>query len=330
MSAGETRGRLWDLLAGFMRTQAVSVAVQLGVPDVVGTEPLDVSDIADRVGAHEPSLYRLLRALADEGVFAEVEPRRFVATALSDGLRADAPLSMRPHALMLGAQHYGAWAGAAHSFTTGEPAFEQIYGQPFFDFLSQHPEAESNFARAMASGAELRSQLLVGFDWTGFESVADIGGGNGTALAAVLSVHPHLRGTLFDLPGVVARAPEVLRAAGVDARCLVVAGDFFEDPLPPADVYVLARILHDWNDERAGAVLRNCRRSITDAGLLLLAEGILPDGPEPDFGKLFDLHMLVLVGGKERTLAEWRALLEQGGFELLPASEDGLLQARPV
>jgi hypothetical protein len=330
VSAGETRARLWDLLAGFMRTQAVSVAVRLGVPDVVGDEPRDVSDIAAGVGAHEQSLYRLLRALADEGVFAEIEPRRFVSTVLSDALRADAPLSMRPHALMLGAEHYGAWTDAEHSFVTGEPAFERLYGQPFFDYLSQHPEAESNFARAMASGAALRAEMLVGFDWSGLESVADIGGGDGTALAAVLSAQPHLRGTLFDLPGVVAGAPDVLRAAGVDARCAVVGGDFFEDPLPPADVYVLGQILHDWDDASAEAILRNCRRSIGGAGLLLLAEGILPEGPEPDFGKLFDLHMLVLVGGKERTLAEWRALLEQGGFELLPSSADGLLQARLV
>lgn len=330
MSAGGTRGSLWELLAGFMRTQAIAAAVRLGVPDVVGPEPRDVAEIAARVGADEQSLYRLLRALAGEGVFAEVEPRRFAATPLSDGLRTDAPLTMRPHALMLGAEHYGAWAEALHSFVTGEPAFDRVYGETFFDFLAQHPEAESNFARAMASGAALRAQALVAFDWSGFGSVVDVGGGNGTALAAVLVAHPQLRGTLFDLPGVVSAGPDVLHAAGVEARCEVVSGSFFEDPLPPADVYVLAQILHDWNDDRATAILRSCRRSIGAEGLLLLAEGILPVGPEPDFGKLFDLHMLVLVGGKERTLEEWRALLDGGGFELLPESEDGLLQARPA
>lgn len=330
MSAGEIRGRLWDLLAGFMRTQAVSVAVQLGVPDAIGSEPCDVNEIADRVGAHAPSLYRLLRALADEAVFAEIKPGWFVATPLSEGLRADAPLSMRPHALMLGAEHYGAWGSALHSFTTGEPAFDRVNGMPFFDYLAAHPDAESNFARAMASGAAVRAETLAAFDWSPHTTAVDIGGGTGTALATILAAHPHLSGTLFDLPGVVAGAAGVLDAAGVAGRCGVVAGSFFDDPLPPGDVYVLSQILHDWNDERATAILRNCRRTLGDGNLLLLAEGILPDDTEPDFAKLFDLHMLVLVGGKERTLAEWQALLRAGGFELLPESEDGLLQARPV
>lgn len=329
MNAGEARGQLWDLLAGFMRTQAVSAAVQLGVPDLVGAEPLDVEEIAERVGAHSPSLYRLLRALAADGIFTEVDPHRFASTPLSEALRADAPLTMRPHALMLGAEHYRAWEEALHSFRTGQPGFDRVYGRPFFDFLSGHPDAEANFARAMASGAALRAELLAAYDWRRHETVADIGGGNGTALAAILAAHHHLRGSLFDLPGVVAGAFEVLEAAGVADRCDVVAGNFFDDPLPAADVYVLAQILHDWNDERAVAILRNCRRSL-GSGVLLLAEGILPDGPEPDFGKLFDLHMLVLVGGKERTLGEWDALVAAGGFELLPESEDGLLGARPV
>ena len=330
MSAGETRGQLWDVLAGFMRTQAISAAVRLGIPDLVDDDPVDVGELADRVGAHGPSLYRLLRALADEGIFVEAEPRRFAATARSKGLRADAPATMRPHALMLGAEHYGAWGEALHSFTTGEPAFDRVYGRPFFDYLAAHPDAESNFARAMASGAALRTEDLLAYDWAQHETVVDVGGGTGTALAAVLAANSHLQGTLVDLPTVVAGAPAVLDSAGVSDRCAVVAGSFFDERLPAADVYVLAQILHDWSDERALDILHNCRRSIGDDGLLLLAEGILPDGPESDFGKLFDLHMLVLVGGKERTFPEWRDLLTEGGFVLQPESVDGLLRARPV
>lgn len=327
---GEIRGQLWEMLAGFVRTQALSVAVKLGVPDVVSADAMDIAEIARRVDAHEPSLYRLMRFLATEEVFAEVEPRRFTATPLSNGLRADAPMSARWLAIMLGSEHYRSWSEALHSFLTGEPAFDRVYGQAYFDYLSAHPDESVVFDRAMASGAVGRAAALAGYDWTGVERVADIGGGNGTALAAVLSAHPHLRGTLFDLPTVVAAAETVLREAGVRDRCDIVGGDFFVDPLPSADVYVLAQILHDWNDERARAILRNCRRSLADGGLLLLVEGILPDGPEPDFGKLFDLHMLVLVGGKERTADEWRALLREEAFELLPTGEDGLLEARPI
>jgi len=213
---------------------------------------------------------------------------------------------------------------------TGEPAFDQVYGSGFFDFLAEHPDTSGTFDRAMAAGSQGRVADLLSYDWTGIERVADIGGGNGAALGVVLASNPHLRGVLFDLPTAVVAADEVLRDAGVLDRCDIVGGDFFTDSLPPADVYVLSQILHDWNDERASAILRNCRRTLADDGRLLLVEGIVPDGPEPDFGKLFDLHMLVLVGGKERTESEWRALLAQERFEFRQVTPDGLIEARPV
>ncbi len=300
----EVRAQLFDMLVGFMRTQALSVIAKLGVADVLTSTPMDVSEIARRVSAHEPSLYRLLRFLATEGVFAEVEPRRFTETALSNGLRTDAPVTARWLAIMLGSEQYRSWGDALHSFMTGEPAFDQVYGSGFFDYLAEHPDASGTFDRAMAAGSQGRVADLLSYDWTGIELVADIGGGNGAALGVVLASNPHLRGVLFDLPTVVVAADEVLRDAGVLDRCDIVGGDFFTDSLPPADVYVLSQILHDWNDERASAILRNCRRTLADDGRLLLVEGIVPDGPEPDFGKLFDLHMLVLVGGKERTESE--------------------------
>ncbi len=326
----EVRAQLFDMLVGFMRTQALSVIAKLGVADVLTSTPMDVSEIARRVSAHEPSLYRLLRFLATEGVFAEVEPRRFTETALSNGLRTDAPVTARWLAIMLGSEQYRSWGDALHSFMTGEPAFDQIYGSGFFDYLAEHPDASGTFDRAMAAGSQGRVADLLSYDWTGIERVADIGGGNGAALGVVLASNPHLRGVLFDLPTVVVAADEVLRDAGVLDRCDIVGGDFFTDSLPPADVYVLSQILHDWNDERASAILRNCRRTLADDGRLLLVEGIVPDGPEPDFGKLFDLHMLVLVGGKERTESEWRALLAQERFEFRQVTPDGLIEARPV
>ncbi len=326
----ETRAQLFDMLAGFMRTQALSVIAKLGVADVVSTEPMDVADVARRVAAHEPSLYRLMRFLATEGVFAEVEPRRFTETALSNGLRVDAPITARWLAIMLGSEHYRGWGEALHSFMTGKPAFDQVYGRGFFDYLAEHPDESSIFDRAMAAGTQGRVAALLGYDWTGVARVADIGGGNGAALAVVLSSHPHLRGVLFDLPTVVEAANDVLGAAGVLDRCDIVGGDFFVDTLPPADVYVLSQILHDWDDERAGAILRNCRRGLADNGRLLLVEQTVPEGPEPSFGKLFDLHMLVLLGGKERTATEWRALLAQERFELQQLEPDGLIEASPA
>jgi SAM-dependent methyltransferase len=326
----EIRAQLFSMLAGFMRTQALSVIAKLGVADVVSTAPMDIAEIAARVGAHEPSLYRLMRFLATEGIFAEVESRGFTETALSNGLRVDAPVTTRWLAIMLGSEQFRSWGDALHSFVTGEPAFDEVYGRGLFDYLAEHPDASSNFDRAMAAGTRGRVAALLGYDWTGVERVADIGGGNGSALVALLSSNPHLRGVLFDLPTVVARANDVLRDARVLDRCDIVRGDFFADSLPSADVYVLSQILHDWNDERAGAILRNCRRTLPDDGRLLLVEQVITDGPESDFGKLFDLHMLVMLGGKERTEKEWRALLAVERFELGQITAEGLIEARPV
>jgi len=324
----EIRGQLFDMLAGFMRTQALSAITKLGIPDIVSTDPMHVAEIAEIVGADEPSLYRLLRFLATEGVFQEVEPRHFAATPLSDGLRADAPLSARWLAIMLGSEQYRCWSESIHSFTTGEPAFERVHGQPFFDYLTTHPDESTIFNCAMAAGTQSRIAALLEYDWSGVNRVVDVGGGTGSALAAVLSSQPHLHGVLFDLPNVVEGAEETMRRKGVHNRCDVVEGDFFVDRIPPANVYILSQILHDWNDERASAILRNCRRALGADDRVLLVEGVVPEGCEPDFGKLFDLHMLVLVGGKERTETEWRTLLESQCFELRQITPTGLIEAR--
>jgi SAM-dependent methyltransferase len=321
------------MLFGFMRTQALSVAAKLGLADIIGDEPRDIGDVARQAGAHESSLYRLLRLLTSEGVFDEVEPGKFAANRLSDGLRSSAPLTMRYIAIAMGGEQYRGWAAALHTFVTGEPGFDKEYGVPYFAFLSQHPEESAVFNRAMAAGTRARVDALLSYDWTGHKRVADIGGGSGTAIAAVLWANPHLQGAVFDLPNVVDDAHQTLDDAGVADRCEVVGGDFFIDPLPPADAYVLAQILHDWNDERAGAILRNCRRSIADGGRLLVIDGVVPPGSEPGFLKHMDLHMLVLVGGKERTEREWRDLLAREAFEIegiIPAGPANLIEARPT
>jgi SAM-dependent methyltransferase len=257
----------------------------------------------------------LLRALSSDGVFAEVE-RGFVRTPLSDGLRSDAPLTARWIALAFGAEQYRGWSESFHSFCTGEPGFDRAHGLPFFDYLEQHPDASAIFNRAMAAGARSRLAALVEHDWTDARHVVDVGGGNGTALAAILGTNPHLTGTLFDLQSALGGAPPILADAGVAERCELVSGNFFVDPLPPADVYVLSQILHDWDDERAAAILRNCRRSIADDGRLLVHDAVVPAGPEPHYRKLFDLHMLVLLGGKERTNDEWQTLFASTGFRI--------------
>jgi SAM-dependent methyltransferase len=329
----EIRERLLDMLCGFLRTQALATAATLGVADLVTDQPTDVGELARQVGVHEPSLYRLLRALSNDGVFAEVESRRFVRTPLSDGLRSDAPLTARWSAMFFGSEHYGAWTEAIHSFRTGEPAFERVYGVPFFDYLERNAEASAIFNRAMSAGTRSRIAALMDYDWSGVRRVVDVGGGNGTTLAAVLADNPHLAGAIFELESGLTTARTVMEDAGVAGRCELISGDFFVGELPQGDAYVLSQILHDWDDARAAMILRNCRRSLTDGGRLLILDAVVPSGPEPDFRKLFDLHMLVLIGGKERTEREWSELLASERFSLRsirPAGRSHLLEAWSV
>jgi SAM-dependent methyltransferase len=331
--AAAVRAELLDRLAGFMRTQSLATVAALGIADLVGEAPVAVGDIALRVGADESALYRLLRFLASEGVFAEVEGRRFRSTSLSDGLRSDEPLSARFIAIAFGREHYRAWAEALHAFTSGRPGFDHAFGSGYFDWLAGHPAESANFNQAMGAGARGRIELLAGHDWSGVRRVVDVGGGNGTVLAAILSQHPSPTGVLFDLPSVVGDAAAGLAAAGVADRCEIVAGDFFADPLPPADAIVLGQILHDWDDDRAGRILRGCRRAIAADGRLLILDGVLPEEPGPAWLKLFDLHMLVMLGGRERTAGEWRDLLAGEGFALgriTPGWAASLIEAAPA
>src|SRR5215210_501443 len=216
---------------------------------------------------------------------------------------------------------------------TGEPAAETVFGMPFFEYLATDAQASDVFNRAMAGGAAARASVALEYDWSDASVVADIGGGTGSLLGSVLGAQPHLRGVVFDLPHVAAEARPVIEAAGLSDRCETAGGDFFTEPLPSADVYVLAQILHDWDDERAMAILRNCRRSIAEGGRVLVVEQVLPEGDEPSYGKLIDLIMLTLLGGKERTEAEWRTLLREGGFELIGVTTGAaasLLEAAPA
>ena len=284
--------------------------------DVVGEEPMPVTEIAARVDADPSSLRRVMRLLASIGIFSEAEPGSFVATPMSDLLRDDRPDSVRYLAMQQGSPTYRAAGELLQSVRTGEPTAEAVLGKPFFDYLADDAEASDLFNRAMAGNARARAAATLAFDWGGVATVADIGGGNGSLLTTLLAAEEHLRGVVFDLPHVVQDARPVIDEAGLSARCETAGGDFFADDLPGADVYLMAQILHDWDDERALAILRNCRRSIADGGRLLVVDMVMPEGQEPSYGKLLDLIMMCMIGGKERTEPEWRALLADGGWEL--------------
>jgi hypothetical protein len=236
---------------------------------------------------------------------------------------------------MLGEEQHRCWDDVLETVRTGEAAFDRLYGQPIFDYLSERPEQAKIFDAAMTAFSGRATQaMLDAYDLSDVRALADVGGGLGTNLAGVLGRYPAMRGVLFDQPHVVERARPVLEAAGVSGRCKVEGGDFFEAAPGGADAYLLGHILHDWDDAKAGRILDNLRRAMPAGARLLVVEYVLPDGDGPSFGKLLDLHMMVVPGGLERTEAEHRRLFAAHGFRLtrvVPTAGDiSVVEGRPA
>jgi hypothetical protein len=326
------RSRAFTLLAGFTITQALGTLARLGIADLVAERPRTVAELADAASTDAATLGRLLRAVAAAG-FYTTAGGVVHHTELSELLRPDAEGSIHWHALLFTGLQWPVWGAADASFRTGEPAFEQVYGERYFDWFERHPEDADVFNRAMAASAAARLHDLLAWDWSAASTVVDVGGGTGVMLAAVLAAHPHLHGLVFDLEHARAGAEATIAEAGLTGRCAFSGGSFFEAVPPGADVYVLSHILHDWGDDEALTILRACRAAAADTSRLLVVEGVVRDGDEPDWRKVLDLHMLLLLGGCERSEEEWRSLLARGGFALQEVVEGrggGLLEAAPA
>ena len=305
------------ILGGARLSQAVSVAALLGIPDALADGPRGADDVAVAVGGDAATTYRLLRTLAAGGILDESEERTFSLTDLGVALRSDVAGSVRDQAVLFGRPHIlAAWGNLEHTIRTGENAFTALHGEDVWAWRARHPAEASAFNRAMASmSAPVGPALAAAYDFDAIGILADIGGGSGTMLAAVLAAHPRLRGILFDQPAVVAEAGPILERAGVADRTEVVGGDFFA-AVPAADAYLVKAILHDWSDEDSIRILRTIRSAAAPTARLLVVERVL-GGPNDDLdGKLMDLQMLVVPGGLERTLDEWRDLFATGGWNL--------------
>ena len=309
---------LLQKVTGTWVAQAISVVAKLGTADVLADGPKGADQLAEAAHVHAPSLYRVLRTLASVGIFAEGNDGRFRLTPLAEPLRSDAPGSLRSFAIMLGEEwHWRPWGHLLHSVTTGQPAFEHAYGTEFFDYLAGQPEAAAIFDAAMTSRSNQDNDAVpAAYDFSGIRTVVDVGGGRGSFLASILRANPEMRGILFDQPHVLAGARQLVETAGLGGRCDLVAGDFFESVVDGGDAYILKKVIHDWDDDRAVQILERCREAMPADGRLLLVETVIPPGNDPSFGKLLDLHMLVWTGGKERTEAEYRVLLATAGFGL--------------
>ncbi|HTT10283.1 MAG TPA: methyltransferase [Burkholderiaceae bacterium] len=305
-------------LLSYNMTQMLYVAARLGIADLLAGGPRHADDLARTVGAHPRSLYRLLRALSHVGVFAEDEQRCFRLTPMAQLLRADAPGSLRAFALSYGAPWWwGPWGRLMETVQTGRTAFEGAMEQGFFEYLDAHPDAAAVFNANMTSMTEREvPEVVATYDFSGPGTLVDVGGGHGALVSAILQKGGRAKATLFDRPAVIEGARGHLAAAGMADRCTLVAGSFFESIPAGGETYTLKDIIHDWDDARAVAILRNCRRAMSPGAKLLLIERVLPPDGEPNVGKVVDITMMVLTGGMERTEAEYRNLLEQAGFAL--------------
>ncbi|MBB5872588.1 hypothetical protein F4553_006022 [Allocatelliglobosispora scoriae] len=317
MAEPPARKRLLGILAGSWTAQGIYALVRLGIPELLADGPRPATELADECAADPQALTRLLRALALTGLVAQPSPGVFGLTATSELLRADVPGSVRLNALMQGDEVFRAFAEIMHTMRNGRPSFEHVFGKPFYDYLDDNPDAAAIFNESM--GDQRPPEALTGCDLSGAEHVIDVGGGNGVLLEALLTEHPGLRGTLVELPDACRLATERFTAAGVADRAEVVAGSFFDGVPAGGDVYVLARVLHNWADERAHEILRNCRAAMATGARLIVLEEFTPG--------FVDLLMLVTMEGRDRTADEYGELLGKAGFEVT-AVRDGVLEAR--
>lgn len=318
MSTTDPNAVLWELVRGATATKALGIAADLGIADLLARGPRGVDELAAETGAEPDTLNRILRALASDGVFAEEQPRFFRNTDASELLRRDSAGSW-PEFAHLFAGVFHAAIGELDPATT-KPTFSRRFGDDFWSWLAANPEERATFDAAMAGEKERSAERLAGLDWRGGETVVDVGGGNGALLTALIERQPGLSGVVFDLP------ETNLDEASLNDRTTFVAGNFFEG-VPHGDAYVLSGILHDWDDERATAILHAVRAAAPPGARLLVIDSVIEPGNDPSGAKWLDLLMLVLESGRERTEPEWQALFEGAGFTV-DRIEDGLIQAR--
>jgi SAM-dependent methyltransferase len=310
--------QLIQMATGEWVARTLHAAAMLGLADQLTGGPKSAEDLAGPVGAHAPSLHRLMRTLASIGILAEQKGQRYTLTALGEALKLNAPGSPRSTVLTFGSPWaQSAWDHLVYSVQTGKTGFEKAQGMPMFDYLARHPEDASLFNETMVGfHSQEPPAVAAAYDFSTFKTIVDVGGGTGNLLAAILTLYAGPCGVLFDLPHVAAEAPALLKAKGVNDRVTIEAGDFFKSVPAGGDAYMLSHIIHDWNEDQCLTILRHIRKVVNSGGRLLIAEMVLPAGDTPHPGKMLDMAMLVWPGGQERTLAEYDHLLSKGGFHL--------------
>ena len=314
---------LYHLATGHYLSHALTLAAKLGIADLLGDRPRQAADLAAATGTDARALGRVLRLLASAGVFEEEEGGAFALTPLGMALRSSVPGSARAMVLLFsGARIQEAWRDLEYCVRTGDPAFRKRgLDDPFKD-PARTPEDDAGFDAAMADITKLTAVAVArAYDFGPLRTVVDVGGGNGALLIGILRAHPHLRGTVFDQPHAAERARRQIQADGLSERCDAVGGDFFESVPAGADAYILKHVIHDWADDRATVILRNCRRAMGERGRLLIVEGVYPPRIDQSLASRGaaknDVNMLVNTGGRQRSEAEFRDLYQAAGFRLV-------------
>lgn len=301
---------------GYAISISINIVARLKIADLLKGGARPVRELAAATGVQEDALFRVMRALASFGIFVETAPRTFALTPMAEPLYTGSPL----YDLIVwicDPFHFRIYADTMHSVRTGQPCADHVLGKPLFDYFPSDREESEIFNAAMISmTAMIIPAALEAYDFSGIGTLVDVAGGHGSVLTAILEKHPQMRGVLFDLEHVVAGAKPRLERLKLGDRVQLASGDFFQSVPAGADAYVMKHIIHDWDDARALTILRNCRKASPRAKVILL-EAVLPPGNDPDFGKLLDLEMLTLPGGRERTQEEFRALFAQAGYRLV-------------
>ncbi len=324
-----------QLVNGILVSGAVSCLAQLGIPDLVEAAPQSADELAKQIGANPGALYRLMRATASVGVLSEGPDGKFSQTPMSAVLCTNATPSLRALAIMTGREwHARGWAHLEYCVRTGNPAMQQIYGVPNFEYLKQNPEEARIFNDAMSNVSTIDSPAVAdAYNFSGIRSIVDIAGGHGLLLATILDRNPHLQGTLYEMPHVLEGAKSGPLKPVMD-RCTLASGDMFSSVPAGADAYIMKHIIHDWPDDRCVQILNACRKGVNPGGKLLVVDSVIQPGNDFSPGKFLDLQMMVFPSGCERTEKQFRDLFASAGWRLtriIPtAAQDAIVEGVPA
>jgi O-methyltransferase domain/Dimerisation domain len=328
---------LFQMASGYWLSQALYVAAKLGIADFLENGPRSSFELASVAGCDPSSLFRVLRALSSAGVLSQIEEDAFALTRLGNVLRSNVPGSLRKIVITLGEIHYQACGELLHSVCTGTPAFDRVFGASLFEYLQQNRADGIAFNQGMSDLSSLLAYaVLLAYDFSEIGSIVDVGGGEGELLRKVLELYPSMTGIVYDScaqPRSSAHRDNNKDNSKKEDRCSFVAGSFFDSVPERAEAYLLCSVLHDWSDELAGVILRNCRKAVPTDGRLLIVDTVVPETNSASFSKVLDLNMMVMTSGRERTKSEFGALLDTAGFRLtriVPTmAPQSIIEARP-